>query len=148
MFISVRVGRVGVVAVLQDGGAQEAMRDELEQELSLAMHPLQHIEMGAMVSYKSLLATRTPKYVIAEEEPIRVIQSPLMGLSSGPLFHDWEQDRYAEILARITGYPLDQIFDGGTLVQTWFRKQDGSLNEIDFDTVPWPPPHDSEPTPA
>ena len=139
MFISLRMGSVGIVATLQDGGAQEAMREELEQLLQAPLHPLQHIELCAMVSYKSLLTTRTPKYMTVEGDTTQIVQLPLGGLSAKPLFEDWDQARYAKILSGFLQCPIAAVFDGDTRVMTWLRKPDGTPNDISFDDQPWPP---------
>jgi hypothetical protein len=41
---------------------------------------------------------------------ISVIQMPLGGLSSKPIYDDWDIDNFAPVLARYTGYPLEQIY--------------------------------------
>jgi hypothetical protein len=139
LFISVRMGRVGIVAVLQDGGAQEVLRNELEQLLVYPLHPIQHLEVCAMVCYKALLATRTPKYIISDVTPIRVIQLPLAGLSTKPLFQEWHPPTYAQVLSEFLHVPLEMLIDEHQRVKTWLLKPDGTPNNIDFDQLPWPP---------
>ena len=139
MFVSVRMGSVGIIGVLQDGGAQELMRDEFEELLVHPLHPIQHIELSAMVCYKSLLLNRTPKYLIGETEPIKVFQMPLGGLSSRPIFDEWDPEIYAKILGGFTGLPAERLYasDRGTF--TWLRNPDGTPNDLGFERFPWPP---------
>jgi hypothetical protein len=60
MTISLQLGRVGILAALQDGGALEiGFGDYLGRYRGLQLHPLQFLELSAMVVYKSLLMNCT-----------------------------------------------------------------------------------------
>lgn len=139
MFVSVRMGNVGIIGVLQDGGAQELMRGEFEKLVVHPLHPIQHIELSAIVCYKALLLNRTPKYIIGETDPIKVFQMPLAGLSNKPIFDEWDPETYAKVLGKLTGLPPERLYhpDRGTF--TWLRNPDGTPNDLGFDDFPWPP---------
>lgn len=136
--ISCRMGSVGIVASLMDGGANSYMSQHLNYVKRLKLHPLQYRELIGMVNYKSMLFNRTPKYMIVEGDPIQVIQAPLGGFSNKPVFNDWEQETYAHILSHFTGAPLETIYRPPNQVMTWLRKPDGSLNHMPFVQYPWP----------
>jgi len=79
LFIACRLGKVGIIAVLQDGGAQNDLFNYFEDVLDMPLHPLQFREIVAQIKYKSLLFQRTPKYTIIEDNPIKVLQLPSEG---------------------------------------------------------------------
>jgi hypothetical protein len=138
LFISVRMGSVGVAAVLQDGGAQEGLRSTLEAHIGGPLHPLQHLELAAMVCYKALLATRTPKYIISEDEPVQVFQVPLAGLSAKPLFDDWHSPTYAQLLGEFLHVPAEALLGPNDRVMSWLRDADGKPKDLTFEECPWP----------
>lgn len=139
LFFSCRMGRVGIIAFLQDGGANKGFFPHFDEYMSFALHPLQFQEIVAQCSYKSLLFNRTPKYFMIDDNPILVSQSLLGGLSNKPLFDEWNQEQYALILSHITGIPMEQIYCPPDMVMSWLRSEDGSLkNHINFDEHPWP----------
>lgn len=142
LFISVRIGRVGLIGVLQDGGVQEAMaRDKLADHLQFPLHPLQHSELAAKIAYKSVLTQQAPKYLVMEGpgQPIRVMQF----VSGEVRFDDWDNSQYARGLAAFAQVPVESIYDPETdSVRTWLRRDDGSPNVIDPETAWEPKPSD------
>src|SRR5262249_31026969 len=71
-FIACRVGRVALFAVLGDGGAQQHFEDEFDDIKDMPLHPIQFRELCAWFSYRSILATRTPKYFTIQGGPHEV----------------------------------------------------------------------------
>lgn len=141
LFISVRIGRVGIIGVLQDGGAQEMMMN-YDRYIGRPLHPVQHREFSARVCYNSYLFNRTPKYTIIETEtndPIKVMQLPLAGFSKKPLFDSGIDKEYASILAKFNELTIETIYDPDQGVMSWLQNPDGSFNDIDFNIFPWPP---------
>lgn len=110
LFIGVRVGKVGLLAALADGGAQQLFEEHFEDILNLPLHPIQFRELCAYVSYASSLATRTPKYVIMAGQPHSVIQLPLGGFSGKPFFEGWDPEEYGRFLSFYTGQPFEKMF--------------------------------------
>jgi len=140
LFISCRMGSVGIISVLQDGGVQQGLAEAFDDFKQFALHPVQFIELAAQVRYKALLFNRTPKYVMVDADPIQVIQLPLQGLSNKPLFDEWDQEQYARVLSVFIGVPLERIFAPPDKVMTWLRNNDGSIKKLDPRKFPWPPP--------
>lgn len=135
MCIGCRIGKVGILGILQDGGAQK----QFFPLLKLAgrnLHPIQFLEVTAQVTYKAMLMNRVPKYVIIDSEPKRVIQTPLQGFSAKPIFDDWNQEHYAQVLCQITGVPVGRLFRPPDQVLTWLRNPDGSSRRMPFKKVP------------
>jgi hypothetical protein len=141
MFIGCRMGNVGLISVLQDGGAQQKFEYKLEQYKKIALHPVQFLEICALVYYKAFLFNRTPKYSIFElpDGTIKVVQLPLGGFSKKPLFDEWEYEKYANTLAGLLGIPVESIFIPPDNVMTWLHEEDGRIKHLDFQIFPWPP---------
>ncbi len=135
MCIACRMGTVGVVAVLQDGGAQMASFPLMQLDRR-KLHPIQFTEVIAQVTYRGMLFNRTPKYVIADGDPKTVIQMPLGGMSGKPLYEDWNQHHYAQILCEITGVPMDRLFHPPDQVMTWLRNSDGTAKSMPLKRFP------------
>ena len=110
--IALRMGSVGVVAALQDGGSQAAgFGSHLDRYRQYPLHPIQFLELVAMVFYKATLLNRTPKYLITEgTTAIQVIQMPLQDISLKPLYDDWDQAAYARHLAFHLNLEIAQVY--------------------------------------
>jgi len=139
MTISVQLGRVGILAALQDGGALEiGFGDYLGRYRRLQVHPLQFLELTAMVVYKSLLMNRVPKYIMVEQpDGLGVIQMPLAGYSSKPVFDDWDSETYAKVFAALSGIPFEHIYISPQ-VRTYLNGEDGQPTFLDLTLNPWP----------
>ena len=129
--IGVRVGRVGLIAALGDGGAQQLTDEHVYKAYyDLPLHPIQFRELFSRVAYRSTLATRVPKYITATgptaDDTLKTFQLPLGGFSSKPLFEEWKPADYARILAAYSGVPLEHIFEPPSLVYTWLHSKPNS----------------------
>jgi hypothetical protein len=126
IFIGCRVGRVALLATLGDGGAQQPYEEAYRDIERLELHPVQFRELCAHFSYRSTLATRTPKYMTLEGSPHRVYQMPLAGLSTKPLFEDWNTETYVKFLAFYVGKDLSRVYLPPDRVMTWLRDENGN----------------------
>jgi hypothetical protein len=134
LFVSIRMGKIGIVAALQDGGALDLIGHPRCRKYQL--HPLQFQELTAQMLYKASLLNRTPKFLMVEEpRGVSVILSPLSGLSLKPIFDSWKQEEYATVLSGITQIPREEIFVPPN-VMTWLRGPDGKLRFIDVNEDP------------
>ena len=108
--VSLRLGNRGIVT-LSDGGAIDlSVGDLLRRDGKRKLHPIQFYELAAKAFYKATLLNRTPKYIMTEfNNAVEVMQMPLMGLSSKPVFDDWNQTAYAHMLSALTGYPVERL---------------------------------------
>jgi hypothetical protein len=138
--VSCRMGNVGILAALQDGGAQKlCFASDLAKYQAVKLHPLQFIELSAMFFYKASLFNRTPKYLIIEQGgQFDVVQAPLAGFTLRPLFDDWNQEEYARVLAYHLRLPLDQVFRVPGRVATWLHDDNGEVRILDVAVQPWP----------
>lgn len=128
-FIAVRMGEAGIVAVLQDGGANQQLEPHLSDFKSIALHPIQFREAAAKVAYKAMLFNSTPKYLSWETPSgVQTTQLPLQGFSNKPVSDPWDQAAYAQILGLFTGYPPDQLNPEPDKVWTSIKTPEGQPN--------------------
>jgi len=140
--ICLRMGEVGVLAALQDARALEKQAGFcFEQYQQYHLHPLQFEELGAKFFCWSSKMNRVPKYVISgNEQGISVFQLPLAGLSSKPVFDDFEPMEYAEYLSAFTGYPVEAIYVEPDQVMTWLHNSGSTeFRHMDLAAVPYEP---------
>ena len=135
------MGSTGILAALQDGGAQQLGFSSYFAKLQRRqLHPVQFLELTASFFYKASLLNRTPKFMIIDNrDELVVFQLPLAGFSRKPLYDDWKPETYAEILAYYTGMPMTQLYSPPTGVWTWLRNKRGRVPTITFEQCPWPP---------
>jgi hypothetical protein len=136
MFIGCRVGKVGLLAALADGGAQQPFEEAYDDLLDVELHPLQFRELCAHVAYRSTLATRTPKYITAQGQPHLVYQMPLGGLSAKPMFEDWDSRTYAHYLAHYVGEDVEHLYAPPDKVMTWLHTPEKAPRFMDFKEYP------------
>jgi len=137
MFIAIRMGRVGIIGILQDGGAQQYCEEGYKDLYDLPLHPIQFRELCAQFSYRSTLSTRTPKYFTIEGAPHKTYQLPLGGFSMKPLFEGWDPATYAKILSMYTGAPYEMIFEPPDKVRTILKDDQGRPIYRSFDDYPF-----------
>jgi hypothetical protein len=133
LFIGVRLGEVGIIAVLGDGGALQLYQDIYASILDLPLHPIQFRELCAVIAYQSTLATRTPKYATLEGNPHKTYQLPLGGLSLEPLFEEWDTDVYAFYLAHYTGFPLEVLHPCPDEIMSFVYDPDGKPRYMPYE---------------
>ena len=138
LFVSIRMGKVGIISVLQDGGTTSGSRDSILSLKSMSLHPIQFRELSAVMHYRSLLLNRVPKFIIADGNPAQVFMSPLQGLSSKPIFDTWKYDQFANILSSYIGVEIEKIFYPPDRVMTWLYNPDHSIKKLNFKIQPWP----------
>lgn len=131
-FIAIRMGKVGIIGVLADGGAQQLAADFYDELKDFPLHPIQFRELCAVFSYRSTKATRTPKYVTISDNPHKVVQIPLGGYSAKPLFDDWNTDEFAKYLAYYTGQPLEYLRPDSNKIASYIYDVDDKLMFFPF----------------
>ena len=124
-FIGLRMGSVGLISVLSDGGVQNELLNDLKDFQKFPLHPLQFAELMTKIRYKSLLLNRTPKYILIDGDPIVVMQTPIQGLSNTPIFNKWDNEIYAKMLSSCTGIPIDDLYEPSAGVRTWIKDKNG-----------------------
>ena len=138
---SIRMGEIGIIACLEDNGAQEErFSDYFEKFKGIKLHPTQFDELIAKVSYTRHLMNRIPKYIMMlpkkEGEKVTVIASPLQGLSDLPIFDEWKQRDYAAYLTfqwSKYGMQFEDIFREPNMVLSNLINEDGTVKVLDAD---------------
>lgn len=141
MTFAMRMGKIGVIACLEDSGSQkEATKEYISKFKGVKLHPIQFDEMVSRVVYSASLLNRTPKYIslLPNNEGMctYIISHPLQGLSSKPIYNEWAQKDYARHLAFFWskyGINFDNIFIEPDKVLTMIDNQDGSIKKLNLD---------------
>jgi hypothetical protein len=97
---ALRIANFGLVMCLQDNGANASYHRELYEQIKEGtLHPIQFEEFSARVFYSNYLFNRLPEYeVMPVGEDIFLEAMPLRGISSKPLFDEWANKTYGQVL--------------------------------------------------
>jgi hypothetical protein len=138
--IAIQMGSVGIIAVLQDGGVQqEHFSSFLNRYRQYPLHPMQFLELIARIFYKAGLFNRVAHYMSIEStKAIQVMQMPLQGFSAKPLYDDWSQEAYSQMLSFHLGQPFTLVFDPPDRVMTLLDNSEGAPVLMDIRAFPWP----------
>jgi hypothetical protein len=122
-----RLGSVGILAAF-DAGAQAYEWGPLYRKYRhyrhYRLHPLQLEELGAAMFCKASLFDRVPKLIVSGDRRggYQIMIMPLAGLSTKPVFHEWDGAVFAEFLSAFTGMPVGHLTpDGGRRVMTFMK---------------------------
>jgi len=97
---SLRVKDFGLIICLQDNGANfKYHKETLDKIGDAVLHPIQFEEFCGRVFYSAYLFNRLPEYnVLPVGDDIYIEAMPLRGMSSKPLFDDWMNKTYGQVL--------------------------------------------------
>ncbi|MFL6798251.1 MAG: hypothetical protein ACJ8F3_12655 [Xanthobacteraceae bacterium] len=125
--VSMRLGNRGIVTMSDGGAIDISIGALLRRDGRRRLHPVQFDELAAKAFYKATLLNRTPKYVMMEmNKSIEVMQMPLMGLSTNPVFDEWDPTAYAHMLSFHTGHPVEKLKpDDSGRVMSFISDADG-----------------------
>jgi len=131
MGLSIRVGRVGIIACLQDGGAVKyAFEEQYKEFEKLTLDWAQFAEVTARIFYDLSRFNRIPKFILAEGNGhVQVMLNPLGGLSGKPLFEKGEMQDYFQVLAHCLRCPQEAIQPRPDKVMSWLY-QSGKLKQM------------------
>ena len=137
--VACRLGGVGIIAALQDGGAQKVFwGKQMTRFQSLHLHPTQFSELVTRVFYQASLFNRIPKYLTIETDGKYLVhQMPLQGLSTKPIYDKGDVYTYARFLSVRTGYPLGQLYKAPDKVRTFLEDSKGKLIKWDVGDGVW-----------
>lgn len=136
--ISIQLGAIGIIAVLQDGGVQaDILGDTHRSYYELNLHPLQFAELTARTFYKATLMNRTPKYTMSRANHSHPVANN--GFSARPIYDEWHNSHYAWVLSEHTHYPPDLLVSPAPdQVMTWLRNGRGDFLQLDVEKDIWP----------
>jgi hypothetical protein len=97
---SLRIKDFGLIICLQDNGANASYHKEaLEKIKDQTLHPIQFEEVNARFFYSAYLFNRLPEYnILPVNDTIYIEAMPLRGTSTKPLFDDWVNKIYGQVL--------------------------------------------------
>jgi hypothetical protein len=141
MAVALRMGATGVIACLEDNNSlEQLLADHFRKFQSFPLHPIQFTELTSRVFYMQSRQNRVPKYITrlpeATDPTMQVMSMPLGGLSSKPIYDEWQQDQYAGVLAQFTGIPFEILFRPPDQVISWLYNEDGSVKVLNPDDRP------------
>ncbi|MGZ3874122.1 MAG: hypothetical protein ACXVJD_14465 [Mucilaginibacter sp.] len=98
--LSLRIRDFGLIICLQDNGANEIYHREIFEKIKdEVLHPIQFEEFCGRVFYSAYLFNRLPEYnVLPAGDDIYIEAMPLRGISSKPLFDEWINKIYGQVL--------------------------------------------------
>ncbi len=129
--LMIRMNDIGIIVAFEDNGIMQEVYGDLAASLrGVTLHPVQLRELAAMVSYKAALKNRVPKYVTCENVESGVIQCiplPLQGLSSLPIFDQWDHDVYLRLYASYLT-PVADMLDIEPIVENLKGPDDSTVS--------------------
>lgn len=124
---AIRMGEIGIVAVLQDNGAVAKAMSGFQRHLQRqSVTGPQFREAAARIFYAASRINRVPKYITQYGKPVQVLSLPLQGMSSKPVFDPWEDEQYAAFFSFYTGIPHSECYVPGRGVLSFFAATTGA----------------------
>lgn len=129
---SLRINDFGLIICLQDNGANLAYHQQVHQKIKdEVLHPIQFEEFCGRVFYSAYLFNRLPEYhVMPFDDTIYIEAMPLRGISNKPLFDDWVNKVYGQVLESFWknwGFLLLEIIKNPEKPMSFLFKPDGSF---------------------
>ena len=113
--LGIRMGRIGVIAVLQDWGRSEGvLQPQIEAARAFALHPTQFREAYARLAYVTESSWRDLTHVVASRDGVATVITRDAGSFGGT----WVWADFAPRLARAWAVPVEAIFDGAKGMST------------------------------
>jgi hypothetical protein len=100
MTFALRIKDFGLIICLQDNGANRMYhREVLEKIEGKTLHPIQFEEFSGRIFYSAYLFNRLPEYnILPVGDDIYIEAMPLRGMSTKPLFDNWNNKTYGQVL--------------------------------------------------
>ena len=138
---ALRIRDFGLIICLQDNGANRFYhREVLEKIEGKTLHPIQFEEFSGRVFYSAYLFNRLPEYNILEvDDDIFIESMPLRGISSKPLFDNWNNKTYGQVLESFWknwGFLLLEIIKDPENPMSFLFDADGDFKNADDISLP------------
>jgi hypothetical protein len=136
MISAMRMGKVAIIIVFQDGGALRSFSNILYEEAPYPLHPNQFREIVAKIVYKESIRDRTPKRlaIVGPDDIPEYHQLPLLGFSLKPYYCDWDIAVYAKYLSFYTGMDIEDIYKPPNRIVSWLTDNQNQPRYIPFKT--------------
>ncbi|MCC8424664.1 hypothetical protein [Mucilaginibacter sp. UR6-11] len=98
--LALRIKDFGLIICFQDNGAnRQYHRETIDKINNQPLHPIQFEEFSGRIFYSAYLFNRLPEYnLLPVGEELFIEAMPLRGISSKPLFDDWQNKIYGQVL--------------------------------------------------
>lgn len=128
---ALRIQDFGLIMCLQDNGANARYhRDLYEQIKGDTLHPIQFEEFSGRVFYSNYLFNRLPEYnILPVGDEVYLEAMPMRGMSSKPLFDDWMNKTYGQVLENFWkpwGFLLLEIIKNPEKPMSFINDPDGN----------------------
>ena len=138
---ALRIKDFGLIICLQDNGANAGYHHKIYHQLKEdTLHPIQFEEFSGRVFYSNYLFNRLPEYnILPVGEDIYIEDMPLRGISSKPLFDEWTNKIYGQVLENFWknwGFLLLEIIKNPEKPMSYLFDDAG--NKISADTIALP----------
>jgi hypothetical protein len=138
---SLRINDFGLIICFQDNGAnRQYHREILEKTESQTLHPIQFEEFSGRVFYSAYLFNRLPEYnIMLVGEEVYIEAMPLRGISSKPLFDDWQNKIYGQVLESFWknwGFLLLEIIKNPEQPMSFLLNAEGAFINADAIELP------------
>lgn len=134
LFISLRMGNIGIIAALQDCGKTKTIAKHLDKYKKIVLHPFQFRELSGKILYKLMLEKDISKFYFGENIVTRKIEiSKIGGPYNTSLFNEWDNEEYSALLSILLGLDQKLIYENGNLY-TWLEEDSGEPKYINIET--------------
>jgi hypothetical protein len=136
-FLGIRMGALGIIAVLQDWGA---ISDVGPKKLFVdavnvgPLAPLQFRELMAFGMYVSASLVQERRLFIASDNGVTVIR-PVPLPDDATLIEPFDPGRYAHALSRSLGVPIERVLLPGKAYPTFLHDDDGNPTPLPFNAT-------------
>ncbi len=138
---ALRIRDFGLIICLQDNCANKQYHKEVFEKIKdSTLHPIQFEEFSGRVFYSAYLFNRLPEYnIMPVGEELYIEAMPLRGISNKPLFDDWVNKTYCQVLETFWknwGFLLLEIIKNPEHPMSFLFDGDGQF--IDPETIKLP----------
>jgi len=138
---ALRIRDFGLVICLQDNGANKLYHKEVVDKIqNHVLHPIQFEEFSGRVFYSAYLFNRLPEYnVMPVGDEIYIEAMPLRGMSTKPLFDDWVNKVYGQVLETFWknwGFVLLEIIKDPEQPMSFLFNTEGQFKDADTIELP------------
>lgn len=130
---SLRMQDFGLIVCLQDNGANKKYHEEIWGKIrGKKLHPIQFEELCGKLFYSAYLFNRLPEYhIIPTGEEIFIEAMPLRGMTSKPVFDEWQNKTYGQVLENFWkrwGFLLLEIIKNPNAPMSFLFNEAGEFN--------------------
>jgi hypothetical protein len=127
---SLRIQDFGLIICLQDNGSNRRYHEEILKQIENdTLHPIQFEEFCGRVFYSAFLFNRLPEYdILPVGDDIFVEAAPLRGTSGRPVFDEWQNKTYGQVLENFWkrwGFLLFEIIKNVDYPMSFLFTRDG-----------------------